>query len=79
MEKVPLWETHQSNFELTSNEKVDSMGVIASSAVCSQKLDCQRLRILSPQHSTVVIRILYIFIKTASFHQRPAKFDDKFS
>lgn len=41
MQKVPLWETHQSNFELTSNEKVDSMGVIASSAVCSQKLDCQ--------------------------------------
>lgn len=26
--------THQSNFELTSKENVDSMGVIASSAVC---------------------------------------------
>lgn len=26
--------TYQSNFELTSKEKVDSIGVIASSAVC---------------------------------------------
>lgn len=29
--------TYQSNFELTSKEKVDSIGVIASSAVCSLK------------------------------------------
>lgn len=29
--------SHQSNFELTSNENVDSMGVIASSAVCIRK------------------------------------------
>lgn len=27
-------EAYQSNFELTSKEKVDSIGVIASSAVC---------------------------------------------
>lgn len=26
--------TNQSNFEFTSNENVDSIGVIASSAVC---------------------------------------------
>lgn len=28
--------TYQSNFELTSKENVDSIGVIASSAVCLQ-------------------------------------------
>jgi len=30
--------TDQSNFELTSKEKVDSIGVMASSAVCSKKI-----------------------------------------
>ena len=29
--------TYQSNFELTSKENVDSIGVIASSAVCRSK------------------------------------------
>lgn len=30
--------THQSSFEFTSKENVDSIGVIASSAVCTHKL-----------------------------------------
>lgn len=33
---LTIKDTYQSNFELTSKENVDSIGVIASSAVCSQ-------------------------------------------
>lgn len=35
IERAPqiVTETHQSNLELTSKEKVDSIGVIASSAI----------------------------------------------
>lgn len=36
--------TYQSNFELTSRENVDSIGVIASSAVCRMKNDFSQIR-----------------------------------